>query len=328
MSRSMQRSSESAGQGRPGAVRPSRFRVLMAFAAIYSIWGSTYLAIRFAVETLPPFSMTGVRFTIAGGLLYAWARLLRGVSRPSGSHWAAAALVGVLMLLFGVGGVSWAEQRISSGAAALLVGVGPLFMVLVDWLWYAGERPDAKVLAGIVLGFCGVGLLVGPEDLAGAGRVDPLGAIVILFGSITWAFGSLYTRGSRLPSSPALATGMEMLAGGAVLLIVGALVGEWRVLSFSGVASRSLLALVYLIIFGSVIALSAYLWLLKFVSPSKVITHAYVNPVVAVVLGWALAGEPLNQRTLAATAVIVLGVLVIVSRREAPRAPVPEMEHG
>ncbi len=323
----MRRARESVGRVPPGAERPGRFSILMAFAAIYTIWGSTYLAIRFAVETLPPFLMTGVRFALAGGLLYAWARV-RGVPRPRRSQWTAAVLVGVLMLVFGVGGVSWAEQRITSGAAALLVGVGPLFMVLVDWLWYGGERPDIKVIAGILFGFCGVGLLLGPEQLAGAGRVDPLGAIVILFGAITWAFGSLYTRGSRLPASPSLATGMEMLAGGAVLLIVGTLLGEVRALSFSVVAWRSLLALVYLVVFGSIIALSAYLWLLKFVAPSKVVTHAYVNPVVAVILGWALADEPLNERTLAATAVIVLGVLVIVSRREAPRAPVPEIEHG
>jgi drug/metabolite transporter (DMT)-like permease len=301
--------------------------VLAAFAAIYLIWGSTYLAIRFAVETLPPFLMTGVRFIAAGLAMYLWARL-RGVSRPSGSQWAAATLVGVLMLLFGVGGVSWAEQRIPSGAAALLVAVGPLSMVLVDWLFFGGERPDARVVSGILLGLVGVALLIGPEQLAGAGRIDTFGVAVILFGTVTWSFGSLYSRGHDLPSSPTLATGMEMLAGGLVLLVVGSAFGEWSALGETRVSARSVLALAYLAVFGSIIALGAYLWLLKWVSPAKVVTHAYVNPVVAVILGWALAAEPLNARTLVASVVIIAGVFVITVRRERERLPSGEIEHG
>lgn len=307
--------------------RPSRLSIIAAFAAIYLIWGSTYLAIRFAIETLPPFLMTGVRFVAAGSAMYAWARL-RGVARPTGPQWWAAALVGVLMLLFGVGGVSWAEQRIPSGAAALIVAVGPLSMVLVDWLFFNGERPDTRVFAGMLLGFVGVALLIGPQHVAGTGRIDPVGVAVILFGTITWSFGSLYSRGDQLPASPSLATGMEMLAGGAVLLVVAFGLGEWGMLLVNRISLRSFLALLYLALFGSIIALGAYLWLLKWVSPARVVTHAYVNPVVAVVLGWALASEPLNARTLAASVVIIAAVFVITSRRERQRLPSGEIEHG
>jgi drug/metabolite transporter (DMT)-like permease len=305
---------------------PGRVGLIAAFAAIYLIWGSTYLAIRFAIETLPPFLMTAVRFLAAGAAMYLWARV-RGVKKPTRSQWLAATLVGVLMLSVGVGGVSWAELRVPSGAAALIVTVGPLWMVLVDWLFFGGERPGGRVVFGILLGFSGVALLIGPENLAGAGRIDLLGAGAILLGTVTWSFGSLYSRGSHLPASPILAIGMEMLAGGAVLLLVALAFGEIARFEIAQTSARSLLATGYLAVFGSIVALSAYLWLLKVDSPARVITHAYVNPVVAVFLGWALADEPLNTRTLVATAVIIAGVLVI-TRRGRPRIADAEMEHA
>ncbi len=308
-----------------GEARQSGLKMIAAFAAIYVIWGSTYLAIRFAVETLPPFLMTAVRFVFAGGLMYLWARL-RGVVPPTRLQWAAATLVGVLMLAIGVGGVSWAEQRIPSGAAALIVAVGPLSMVLVDWLFFGADRPDVRVWAGIILGFVGVALLVGPEQLAGSGRIDMLGAGAILLGTITWSFGSLYSRGSQLPSSPVLAAGMEMMAGGLVLLLAGSAVGEWARLDVNQVSLLSVASVAYLSIFGSIIALGAYLWLLRVTTPARIITHAYVNPVVAVLLGWLLAEEPLNARTLVASAVIICGVLVIVGRRTSVEQV--EVEHG
>ncbi len=228
------------------------------------------------------------------------------------------------MLLFGVGMVAWAQQRIPSGAAALIVGVGPLSMVLVDWLFFGASRPDGKTVAGILLGFAGVALLIGPEQLAGAGRIDLVGTGVILFGTITWSFGSLYSRGPHLPSSAGQAIGMEMLTGGIVLLIAGSLFGEWQALNWGAVTTRSLLAVGYLALFGSIIALGAYLWLLRHVSPARVTTHAYVNPIVAVLLGWALADEMLNTRIIVACAVIVLGVVTITAGKEAPAG----MEHG
>ncbi len=314
-----------SGVAAPGAA-PTRLSLVAAFAAIYLIWGSTYLAIRFAVETLPPFLMAGCRFVLAGLLMYGWTQL-RGRPRPRASHWAAAAMVGTLMFVIGVGGVSWAEQHVPSGAAALLVAVGPLWMVLIDWLFYDGERPGAKVLGGILMGFAGVVILVGPAQLAGAARIDPFGAAVILVGTVTWSFGSLYTRQGHLPAAPVLAIGMEMLAGGVILLLVATAFGEWTQLQPSGVSLKSLLSLGYLIVFGSIVAVSAYLWLLKVSTPARVITHAYVNPIVAVFLGWALAAEPLTPRVLLASAVIIAGVLLIVTRREVRRVAV-EIEHG
>jgi drug/metabolite transporter (DMT)-like permease len=305
---------------------PGRLGLLAAFAAIYLIWGSTYLAIRFAIETLPPFLMSAVRFLVAGAAMYLWARM-RGVKRPTRSQWLAATLVGVLMLTIGVGGVSWAELRVPSGAAALIVTVGPLWMVLVDWLFFGGERPGSRVVLGILLGFSGVALLIGPEQFAGAGRIDLLGAGAILLGTVTWSFGSLYSRGSHLPASPILAIGMEMLAGGAVLFLVALAFGEFVRFEIAQISARSLLATAYLAVFGSIVALSAYLWLLKVDSPARVITHAYVNPVVAVFLGWALADELLNARTLLATAVIIAGVLVI-TRKGRRRIADAEMEHA
>lgn len=310
----------------PSRPTPGRPSLLAAFAAIYLIWGSTYLAIRFAIETLPPFLMAAVRFLIAGGAMYLWARL-RGVTAPARRQWTAAALVGGLMLVFGVGGVSWAEQRVPSGAAALIVTVGPLWMVLVDWLFFGGRRPSGRVVLGILLGFSGVILLIGPEQVVGAGRIDMLGAGVILVGTVTWSFGSLYSRGTQLPDSPILATGMEMFAGGVLLLLVAIAFGELARLDVAHISTRSILATGYLALFGSIVALSAYLWLLKVDTPARVITHAYVNPVVAVFLGWALADEPLNARTLAATTIIIAGVLVI-TRRERPQIASVEMEHA
>ncbi len=300
--------------------------MLGGFASIYLIWGSTYLGIRFAIESLPPLLMTALRFALAGTVMYAWARLT-GVPAPRRAHWLPAARVGALMLLFGVGGTAWAEQRVPSGAAALIVAVGPVWMVLVDWICYGGERPDLRVAGGLLLGLSGMALLVGPEQLAGAGRIDPIGAGVILFGTITWAFGSLYSRDAELPTSPVLATGMEMLAGGAILLLAGTIIGEWGRFAPAQVTLRSVLALLYLAVFGSIVAFSTYLWLLKVVSAARVVTHAYVNPVVAVFLGWWLADEPLTPRTLLAAAVIIGGVLVIVSRRERVRVPAVEPEH-
>ncbi len=324
VTRSGKRGGRAAGSSRPAEA--SRLALLCGFASIYLIWGSTYLVIRFAIESLPPLLMSGVRFTLAGTAMYFWARV-NGVAGPRGGHWVPAARIGALMLLFGAGGTAWAEQWVPSGAAALIVAVGPVWMVLVDWIWYGAEGPGPRVLGGLLLGLGGMTLLIGPEQLAGGGRIDPLGAGVILLGTITWAFGSLYSRDAELPESPVLATGMEMLAGGALLLLAGTLIGEWERFVLAQVTLRSLLALLYLAVFGSIVALSTYLWLLKIVSASRVVTHAYVNPIVAVFLGWWLADEPLTPRTLLAAAVIIGGVLLIVSRRKRPRVPAVEPEH-
>jgi drug/metabolite transporter (DMT)-like permease len=288
-------------------------RLIIAFAAVYLIWGSTYLAIRFAIETIPPLLMAGARFLVAGSALYAWVRVRHGVAKPDFHHWRAAALVGGLMLLGGNGGVVWAEQRVPSGITALLIATMPLWMALLDWLRPRGVTPTWRGLTGLVLGFAGAIVLVGPGELVGGGRVDPWGAGVLMCASLSWAIGSMRSRSARLPRSPLLATAMEMLAGGVLLTFLGLLTGEGARLDPSVVSLRSLLSLGYLIVFGSLVGFTAYIWILRKTTLARASTYAFVNPVVAVILGWALASEPLTLRTLLAAGVIVPGVWFIIS---------------
>lgn len=295
---------------------PLGIKVALALATVYVIWGSTYLAIRFAIETLPPFWMAGVRFLTSGILLYAWARW-RGAPRPSRIHWRSAALIGGLLLVGGNGGVVWAEQRVESGVAALLVSTVPLWMVIFEWLRKGGTRPTLGVVAGLVLGFAGLVMLAKPGS---AGALDPAGAAVLLLACVSWAWGSLRSRHVPLPKSPLLATGMEMLAGGALLMVLGLLTGEAGRLDLAGASLKSALALGYLVVFGA-LGFTAYIWLLRVTSPALVSTYAYVNPVVAVFLGWALAGEPLTGGMLAAAAVILTGVALITVFRNRPAQP-------
>jgi drug/metabolite transporter (DMT)-like permease len=295
-----------------------RLGILAALAAVYIIWGSTYLAIRFAVETLPPFLMAAVRFLVAGGILYGWRRA-RGFPRPTGSQWRAATVVGALMLLGGNGGVVWAEQWIESGTAALIVATVPLWMVLLDWLRPGGRMPRPLVWAGISVGLVGVGVLFGaPEAAAEHGSRYTAGWIVLVLASVSWAIGSLYSRTAVLPA-PLLATGMQMLAGGALLLVMAVVTGELRALDPAAFSTRSLLALGYLIVFGALVGYSAYVWLLRVTTPAVASTYAYVNPVVAVLLGWWLAAEALTPRIMAASAVIVGGVALITRAARPPR---------
>lgn len=291
-------------------IRPSMLKVAIALAAVYFIWGSTFLAIRFAIETLPPFLMAGARMVFAGSLLYGWARW-RGAPRPSRVHWRSAALIGMFLLLVGNGAVVWAEQRVDSGLAALLVSVEPLWIVLLVWLRPGGERPTLRVIGGLLLGFAGLFLLVKPSSATGG--IDPLGAAVIVVGALSWAWGSLYGQRARLPESPLLTTGMQMLCGGGLLLLASLLAGEPAGFDPAAVSLRSLFALGYLVAFGSLVGFTAYVWLLRAASPVLVSTYAYVNPVVAVFLGWVLAGEPVTLGTLVAAAVILSGVALISS---------------
>jgi len=291
----------------------SRGRLIAAFAAVYLIWGSTYLAIRFAIETLPPFLMAGARFTAAGSILFIALRFA-GAAMPTRGNWRDAAIVGALLLLGGNGGVVWAEQYVHSGTAALLVATLPIWLVVFDWMRGTGPRPALQTVAGMALGLLGILLLVGPHSLRG--EATPLVPVLVLVGaSMAWAWGSLFSRGARVPDSPMMATALQMLCGGALLLAVGTASGELAELRPQAVSTRSLLALLYLMLFGSIVAYSAYIWLLRHAAPAHVSTYAYVNPIVAVLLGWALADEPLTARVLAAAAVIVGGVAVIVTVR-------------
>jgi drug/metabolite transporter (DMT)-like permease len=302
--------------GSTGTRQASMLHIAIALGAVYVIWGSTYLAIRFAIETIPPFLMAACRYLTAGTLLYGWSRL-RGAPRPARLHWRSALILGASLLLVGNGGVVWAEQHVDSGLAALLISTEPLWIVILVWLRTGRKRPDWRVLAGLVLGFVGLMLLVRP----GSGSVNALAALALVAASLSWAWGSIYGQRAPLPSSPLLTTGMEMLSGGALLLVASTLTGEPSRLALSAVSAKSLLALGYLIVFGAIVAFTCYVWLLRVAPPVLVSTYAYVNPVVAVLLGWFFASEPLTGRTLLAAAVILTGVALISlaqSRRSAP----------
>ncbi len=303
----------------PQSANSSGLKLLAAFIAVYIIWGSTYLAISFAVQTVPPFLMAGARFLVAGLILYLWARL-RGVRRPTAINWRASLIVGGLLLLGGNGVVSWAEQSVPSSLAALLISTVPLWMALIEWLRPGGTRPTWPVAAGILLGFVGVGVLFGPTLLSGGSSVDILATAAVLVASFAWAAGSLYSRQAPLAASAPLNNGMEMLAGGALLLILGLATGETSHLHLDQISLKSGLALLYLIIFGSLIAFSAYIFMLKAAPVALVSTYAYVNPVVAVFLGITLNNEPLSRTTLLAAGIILVAVIVITTFRGRGRA--------
>ena len=297
-----------------------RLRIALAFLSIYTIWGSTYLAIRFAIETFPPFLMAAIRFLIAGGVLYAWMRL-RGASRPTRANWKAAIVVGGLLLLVGNGGVTKAEQVIPSSLAAVLITTVPIWMALLELLRKDRIVPTPHVVIGLVLGFGGVILLVGPGDLGGSGGLNPLWAGVLIFAALSWAIGSVYSRNAPLPTTPLLGSGMEMLAGGALLLGASLISKEWAGFQPGNVSFLSLVSFIYLIIFGSLVGFSSYVWLLTKTTTARVSTYAYVNPVVAVFLGYFLAAEQLTLRTLLASSVIVIAVVVITTFKSRTTAP-------
>jgi drug/metabolite transporter (DMT)-like permease len=292
----------------------SRAQIIAAFASIYLVWGSTYLAISYAVQTIPPFLMGGLRFLVSGAALYAWARY-RGAGRPTRIHWRNAIIAGAFLLLGGNGAVVWAEQFVPSGLTALLVSILPFWLVIIEWVRPPRQRPHGAVLIGLILGFIGIVVLVGPGNIGGHGDVRPIGALVLILGSLSWAIGSFYSRDAELPQSGLLTTGMEMLGGGALLLIVGALTGELSQFDIHRVSRESAIGLAYLITFGSLLGFTSYIWLLDKVSPARLGTYAYVNPIVAVVLGWAIAGERLSLRTAVAAAIVICAVALITTAR-------------
>ncbi len=285
----------------------NRLAVIGAFAAIYLIWGSTYLAIRIGLETVPPFLLAGTRFVAAGTLLYLVLRL-RGVPRPTDAQWWEAAFTGTLMLACGVGGVTWAEQTVPSGVAALLASTVPLWMTILDAMVLRRSRGGLGMAVGLVLGFAGVAVLVRPsqDDLV---TVDPVGAAVILAGALTWSLGSLRSRRANLPANPAMTVAVQMVSGGVVLLVLSSVLREWQQgFALADLSLRSAAALAYLAVVGSMVALCCYVWLLRRVPAPAVATYAFVNPVVAVLLGWHIAGEAMGARIVLAAALIVSAV--------------------
>ena len=301
---------EIGGRKSPPAPRPTTAALVAAFAAIYLIWGSTYLAIRYAIETLPPLLMMGIRHLCAGAALYAWTRL-RGTPAPKLREWLHPALIGALLFLGGHGSLAWAEQHVPSGIAALLVATLPMWIVVLARIKGTERRFGGRALSGLVLGFAGVAVLFGPDVLQHSGEVNLLGAGAVLFGTFIWAAGTIYMRSVKMPDSPVISSAMQMLAGGAALMVAATLTRETSNFHLSAVSGRSWLALAYLAVFGSIIAFTAYSWLHTVATPSRVATYAYVNPVVAVLLGWLLAAEPMGFYTVIAMVVILAGVALV-----------------
>lgn len=295
--------------------------VIAAFLAIYLIWGSTYLGIRFAIETIPPFVLSAMRFGLAGLILVVIAKA-RGVAHATLADWRTGAIVGSL-LMFANSLVGVAEKRIPSGVAALLVAMTPVFMVLLEWARPGGRRPTALVVTGLVIGLFGVATLVGPASFGDGARIDLIGAGTVVLGSLAWSAGSIYSRHAARPSSTIMMTAIQMFVGGLFVGTLALVTGELSLFDASAVSPRSLVAFLYLLVFGSLVAFSAFVYLLRVSSPARVATYAYVNPVVAVVLGWLFAGEAISVRMLVAAAIIVGGVAIItVAEGRMPR-PTP-----
>lgn len=297
---------------------PPTIKYIAAFAAIYLIWGSTFLAIRYAIETLPPLFMLGTRSLMAGTALYAFARW-RGAEQPHPRQWGSAAVAGTLLFLIGHGGLAWAEQRVTSGVAALVSATTPLWMILLLTLQERGRTIGGRGMLGLLLGFGGVAVLAKPSPLFGGAPVDPLGTAVLLLADVSWAAGSIYSRSVDFPRSPPLTAGMCLLTGGILLLLVSLLTGEAGALDT--VSARSIVSLLYLVAFGSIIAFAAYMWLMRATSPTRVSTHAFVNPAVAVVAGWSIGGEALSARIILAALAMVSGAAAIVTEATVPDAP-------
>ncbi|WP_165073353.1 EamA family transporter [Paludisphaera rhizosphaerae] len=296
--------------------------LIAAFAIVYMVWGSTYLAIRIGLKTLPPLLMAGSRFLVAGSILCGLS-LARGSAFPSAGQWRRAAVGGVLMLAVGNGCVTWAEQFVPSSITALLIASEPLWLVLTSWAFFGGQRPGARITAGLAIGLAGVGALVLPGGGEGdAGGMMLIGSLAIILAAFSWAVGSLYLREAALPDSTALSTGMQMLAGGATLVTLGLLRGEAQTFHAANVSAASAAAWVYLIVFGSLLGYTAYGWLITATSPARLGTYAYVNPVVAVLLGSLVEHEPITAAAWTAMIVILASVgLVTTGEMEEDEQP-------
>lgn len=298
--------------------RPPKFAILAAFAALYLIWGSTYLGILFAIQSIPPFLMAGVRFFLAGIIMFAIARF-QGAPKPDPVTWRDALIVGACLLLFGNGGVTVAEKWVPTGLAALLVATVPIYIALLGWITGSAPRPTPMVWLGLIGGFVGVGLLVGSALTNSSESPNEhlaLGMAILLFGSLVWSAGSLYSRRARNAPSPFLAAGQQMLCGGALLILAGVAFGEYRGFDPRQITMPSAMAFVYLVLIGSLVGFPAYIFLLRHCDPAKVATYAYVNPIVAVLLGTAFAGETLTMRTLLGAGLIIGSVAVVITAQQ------------
>ena len=290
--------------------RKDSIKVVLAFLAIYIVWGSTYLAIRYAVETIPPLVTAGIRHTIAGSILLVWA-MARGY-RPRREHWLAGSIVGALFFLVGHGTLHWAEQQVASGLAALLIATEPMFILVLAWL--SGQQKISRLSAlGLAFGVAGVAILTGVE-LSSKGA-SLIGMLAVLLGSLAWAAGVVISPKLKLPTDALARTAVPLVCGAVMLLATAGVTGEFHSLHWSAISLRSILGLAFLIVFGSIVAFTAYTWLLQRCPPTLVATHTYANPVVAVLLGWLLASEPLTARV-ALASVAILGAIVLIRKGE------------
>lgn len=293
-------------------------KIWLALIALYIVWGSTYLGIKVAIETIPPFFHASVRFLISGIILVVWQRAA-GQQMPTRKQWGATAIIGTLLLLGGNGLVAWAEQFIPSGIAALIVGSSPMFLVLAESLRPGGVKPNWQAIVGLLIGFTGIFILVGPSNISGSTtKLDPFGVIALLFACLFWASGSIYSKHAELPKSSLMTTGAQMLMGSIGLLIVSIFTGELSNWDPAGVSMRSLYGLLYLIFVGSLVGFVSYGWLLQNAPISLVATYAYVNPIVAVLLGSWLAAEKVEPHIWLATGIII-GSVIFINSRSKPR---------
>jgi drug/metabolite transporter (DMT)-like permease len=306
------------------ASQPRAWKVLLAFAIIYFVWGSTFLAIRVGVREVPPFLLAGMRFLVAGIVLYGWTRA-RGTPSPSAREWRAASFLALLIFVFDYGLLFWAERRVPSGIAAVMMATIPVFMTLAEIVFLRTQRLTLRLGIALLVGMAGVGVLVGHTMGLGEAPVDAAGACVFIFAAVSWSVAASLSRKLPLPAAKAMSSGAQMLAGGVLLMLTAALLGEFRGFHVQAVSRGAWLALAYLIVAGSIVGFTAYVWLLHHESPTKVGTYAYVNPVVAVVVGYFLGGEAIGRRTIAGTLLVLVSVVVITTTPKAT-APMPVNE--
>ncbi len=318
----LQRAHCSYDEGVTASSRPATWKLLSAFAIIYFVWGSTYLAIRIGVLEMPPFLMAGIRFFLAGAILYAWVRLT-GVPSPTRREWRDSTVLGALMFLMDYGCLFWAEQRVPSGISAVILAAIPVCITLLEITVLRTQKLTARLAVGLAIGIFGVGVLVNPFSSLGEAPLDRGGVLALIVACWGWSIGTIVTRRVTLPKSKAMGSAMQMLSGGIQLLILAVLVGDLRVFHPGGVSPAAWFSLFYLITAGSIVAFTAYVWLLHYESPTKVGTYAYVNPIVAVILGAVLGGEAVGRRTVLAGFLILLSVAAITTMKA---QPVPQVQ--
>lgn len=294
--------------------RPASWKILLAFCIIYFVWGSTYLAIRIGVREIPPFLMAGMRFTAAGLAMMVWMRFA-GTQFPTLREWRGATLLGALMFLIDYASLFWAEQRVPSGVAAVILAMIPVCITLLEIIFLRTQRLTMRLAIGLLVGVFGVAVLMNPSSSLEEGPIDRRGAIALLVACVGWSVGTIVTKRITLPASKPMSAAAQMLSGGVQLLVLAAVAGEITHFHAASISAGAWLSLIYLIIAGSIIAFTAYVWLLHYESPTKVGTYAYVNPVVAVILGGALGGEIIGRRTIVGTALILISVVAITTMK-------------